>query len=157
MGRTPEKRGGGESHRTARVEKEVRDVVGIYLVGGFRGKLPGLVSLSRVTVTADLKMANLNFTMIVPQDENETAEAFEKRQIQLRKDAVKELNANAKDIQAELAHKLQMRFTPKVTFYYDEGFESALKVEQILRDMSRTAGRGDVPSGGSRDGSENDS
>ncbi len=144
MGRTPEKRGGAESHRTARVEKEVRDVVGIYLVGGFRGKLPGLVSLSRVTVTADLKMANFNFTMIVPQEENETAEAFEKRQVQLRKDAVKELNANAKDVQAELAHKLQMRFTPKVTFYYDDGFESALKVEQILRDMSRTAGRGDI-------------
>ena len=144
MGRQPEKKGGGESHRTARVEKEIRDVVGMYLVNGMRqSDLPGLISLTRVSVSADLKIANINVTMIMSQLEGEEPLAFEKREALARKDAIKVLNANSKDVQAALARKLQMRFTPRVTFYYDEGFESALKVEKILRDMSVAGGRED--------------
>jgi ribosome-binding factor A len=118
-------------------------VLGLYLVGGFRGVLPGFVSLTRVRVSPDLKIASLNYTMIMVQDEGEAMDAFERRQGLARKEATKELNAHARDVQAELAHKLQLRFTPKVTFYYDDGFENALKVEKILRDMSVSAGRGD--------------
>lgn len=143
------KKGGGESHRTARVEKEIRDVVGRYVVTQIRqSELPGLVSVTRVSVSADLKIANINFTMIMSRNEDEDASAFEKREALGRKDAVKELNAHAREIQGELARTLQMRFTPRVTFFYDEGFESALKVEKILRDMSVKGGR---PSDGSSD------
>jgi ribosome-binding factor A len=134
---------GGESHRVARVEKEIRDVVGTYLAVGFRGALGGFASLTRVRLSADLKIASLNFTMIFTQPDGESPDAFEKRQVLARKEAEKTLNLHAKDFQAELARKLQLRFTPKVTFYYDEGFESALKIEKILRDMSVSAGRGD--------------
>lgn len=141
MGR--QEKGGSGSHRLERVEKEIRDVVGTYLIGGFRGHLPGLVSLTRVRVSADLKIANLNFTLLLTQDENESGESYEKRLVAARRDAEKELNAYARDVQSELAHKLKMRFTPRVHFYYDDGFESALKVEKILRDMSVAAGRGD--------------
>jgi ribosome-binding factor A len=28
-----------------------------------------------------------------------------------------------------------MRYTPKVSFYYDDGFEHALKVDKILREL----------------------
>lgn len=149
---------GSGSHRLERVEKEIRDVVGTYLIGGFRGHLPGLVSLTRVRLSADLKIANLNFTVLLAQDEGESAEAYEKRVDVARRDSEKELNAHAHDVQSEIAHKLKMRFTPRVHFHYDEGFESALKVEKILRDMSVAAGRGesipstqftDDPSGGS--------
>ncbi len=150
MARVPEtKKGGGESHRTARVEREIRGVVGTYLVGGFRGQLPGLVSLTRVSVSADLKIANLNFTLIITQNEGEDQADFEKREKAARKDTVKELNAYAKDVQAELAHRLEMRYTPKVTFFYDEGFENALKVERLLRDMSGQRSAGVASSDGS--------
>lgn len=133
---------GGESHRMARVEKEVRDVIGTYLFGGFGGKLPGLVSLTRVQISADLKIANINVTLMMTQDEGETMDVFEKRQVIARKEAVTELNEYAKDFQGELARRLQMRFTPKVHFHYDDGFESALQVEKILRKMSEDGGRG---------------
>jgi|GEM_PF-588096 ribosome-binding factor A len=141
MGRN--EKGGSGTHRLERVEKEIRDVVGTYLIGGFRGDLPGLVSLTRVRLSADLKIANLNFTLLLTQDEGESAEAYEKRSAIARREAEQELNAHARDVQAEIAHRLKMRFTPRVHFYYDEGFESALKVEKILRDMSVAAGRGD--------------
>ena len=156
MGR--QEKGGSGSHRLERVEKEIRDVVGTYLIGGFRGHgLPGLISLTRVRLSADLKIASLNFTVLLTQDENETAEAYEKRSALARRETEKELNANAHEFQSEIAHKLKMRFTPRVHFYYDEGFESALKVEKVLRDMSVAAGRGDeLPATKFTDDSSND-
>jgi ribosome-binding factor A len=135
------------SHRLERVEKEIRDVVGTYLIGGFRGHgLPGLVSLTRVRLSPDMKIANFNFTVLLAQNEGETNEAHEKRLVAARRESEKILNGAAIDFQDEIAHRLKMRFTPRVRFYYDEGFENALKVEKILRDMSVTAGRGeDLP------------
>lgn len=126
-----------------RVEKEIRDVVGTYLIGGFRGALPGLVTLTRVRCSADLKIANLNFTLLLPEPEGEAPEMRERRLRVARQQAEEALNDEASEIQRQLALKLKMRFTPRVHFHYDEGYESAMKVEKILRDMSTTAGRGD--------------
>lgn len=135
MGKNPVK-GGGEGHRLAKAEREIRDVVGTYLIGGFRGTLPGFVSLTRVVVSGDLRIARCHFTLLVNREENESDEAFQKRELEARKEATKELNEYTIDVQHRLAQVLQMRFTPKVTFYYDEGYESALKVEKILKDLS---------------------
>ena len=149
---------GSPSHRLERVEKEIRDVVGTYLIGGFRTQLPGLVSLTRVRLSPDMKIANFNFTVLLPQDENETPDAHEKRLVLARREFEKELNASAHDFQDEIAHRLRMRFTPRVRFHYDDGFENALKVEQILRDMSVQAGRGeDLPKTQFTDDSAKDS
>jgi ribosome-binding factor A len=138
VGKHPEKRG-GESHRLARVEREIRDVVGTYLLGGFKGDLPGFVSLTRVVCSADLKLARCHITLLLNKEENETDEAFEKRQTEARKEAVRELNEHTIEVQHRISQVLQMRFTPKITFYYDEGYESAMKVEKILRDMTESA------------------
>lgn len=135
MGKNPLK-GGGESHRLAKVEREIRDVVGTYLIGGFRGSLPGFVSLTRVVVSADLRIARCHFTLLVNREENEADDAFKKREEIARKEAADELNEHSSDVQHRIAQVLQMRFTPKVTFYYDEGYESAMKVEKILKDLS---------------------
>lgn len=137
MGKNPLK-GGGESHRLAKVEREIRDVVGTYLLGGFPGHLPGFVSLTRVVVSADLKIARCHFTLLINREENETDQAYAAREVVARKEASKELNEYAGDVQHRLAQLLQMRYTPRVTFYYDEGYESAMKVERILDDLSKT-------------------
>jgi ribosome-binding factor A len=50
-----------------------------------------------------------------------------------RKKSVAELNRSVADVQREIANRLGMRFTPKVHFFYDTGFEHAVKVESILR------------------------
>ena len=135
MGKNPLK-GGGESHRLAKVEREIRDVVGMYLLGGFSGTLPGFVSLTRVVVSADLRIARCHFTLLINREEGETDEAFRKREELGRKEAANELNEHSSEVQHRLAQVLQMRYTPKVTFYYDEGYESAMKVEKILKDLS---------------------
>jgi ribosome-binding factor A len=115
----------GASHRIARVEKEVREVVGIYLISGFRGELPGIVSVTRVIVSHDLRTAKILVSLMADES--------------LRKAAVATLQSEAHEVQAEVNRKLRMKFVPRITFHYDDGFDNALKIENILRDISRTS------------------
>jgi ribosome-binding factor A len=128
----------GASHRQARVEREIRDVVSLYLLSGFKGDLPGMISVTRAGVASDLRSARIFVILILTPEENETPDAFDKRVKASRKTAVEELNDNAYDVQQEVGRKLQMKFTPKITFAYDDGYENAMKVEKILLDISKT-------------------
>lgn len=116
----------GDGRRVHRVEREVREVIGIYLLGRFKGDLPGSVTVSRVIASRDLRNAKV---LVVMSPEPETA---------IERSAVsKELQAHAYEIQNEVNHRLRMKHCPRLTFHYDTGFEHALKVENILRDLSR--------------------
>lgn len=136
MGRSQENRGG--SHRVQRVEREIREVIATYLLGGFRGELPGFVSVTRVMVTADLRTARAYVTLMGGKDDGETQEAFEKRIKLERKEAVKELNEHAVDFQHVLAQRLQMRYTPKLTFFYDDTYEETMRVQSVLSKISQS-------------------
>ncbi len=147
MSRSQENRGGkaGATHRVQRVERQVRDVVGTLLLGGLSAELPALVSVSRVMMSSDLRTARVQVVAMssiaapVPtlEEEKNVADdkAYRKAIEAERKVIVKTLNESAYEVQAALAKILQMRFTPKVTFFYDEGFDNAMKVDGILRKL----------------------
>lgn len=125
-------RGGGESHRVQRVEREIREVIGTYLIRGFRGELPGTVSVSRVIASKDLKTAKVFVTLMTKDSVVTEPSATAK------KAAIKELQAHAHEIQAEVNRRLQMKHCPRLGFFYDEGLGHALKVESILRDIEKS-------------------
>jgi ribosome-binding factor A len=121
------KDGPKDNHRVPRVEKQIREVIGRYLIGGFRGDVDGIISVTRVIASRDIRTAKVLVTLMGLGDGQAPA----------KKAAIKELNAHAHEFQREVNHRLQMKFCPKVTFFYDEGFENAMKVENILRDISK--------------------
>lgn len=150
MGRNQENRGGASggksgSHRVQRVEREVRDVVGTLLLGGLSAEVPSFVSVSRVSMSSDLRVARVHVVTMsqipVPEptldEEKNVADdkEYRKKIAAERKTIVQALNDNAYEVQNAIAKKLQMRFTPKVTFFYDEGFDSAMRVDSILRKL----------------------
>jgi len=147
MSRSSENR--GASHRVQRVEREVRDVVGTMLLGPLSTDFPGLISISRVSMSADLRNARINVIAMsqipVPEptldeEKNQSEDREYRKKLEAeRKGVVKALNEHAYEVQQAIARKLQMRFTPKVTFFYDEGFDSAMKVEGILRKLGSSA------------------
>lgn len=114
------KRGGG--FRLPRVEREIREIVGSYLISGFRGELPAFVSVSRVVASKDLRHAKILVTAL-----GENVD---------RKALVKELQEHAHEVQQVVNQRLRMKYCPRLSFYYDTGYEHALKVENILRDLS---------------------
>lgn len=117
----------GEGRRVPRVEREMREVIATYLLGGFRGQLDGIVSVTRVIASRDLRHAKV-FVSAMGEGVNKKA-------------IVNELQAHAFDFQSEINRRLRMKYCPRLTFLYDEGFEKVLKVDRILRDLGEERNR----------------
>jgi ribosome-binding factor A len=118
------------NHRTQRVEREIREVVGSYLISGFRGELHGVVSVSRVIASKDLRSAKILVTVMGGESE--------------RKATVASLRAYAHEVQHEINRRLQMKFCPKINFLYDDGFDNVMRVEKILQDLSEERARAEL-------------
>ena len=88
-------------------------------------RVPTLLTITKVTLSADKHYSHIYFSL------NGTKQAKEL--------AVKGLN-NAKGfIQAQLAEKLKLRFTPKIEFRIDPFEEKANRVDAILDMLSKEA------------------
>ncbi len=111
-----------DNRRVFRVEREIREVIGSYLLGGFRGQLSGLVSVSRVIVTKDLRSAKVFISVLGEDDE--------------RKQSLAELQAFAHEVQFEVNRRLRMKFCPKLRFMADDSLDQQLRVEQILHNIA---------------------
>ncbi len=138
-----ERRGaGGDDRRIKRVEREVRDVIARYLLGGFRGELSGLVSVSRVGMAGDFRSGKVFISVM---GEPGDAEA-----------SLKSLRENGYDIQKEVDRQLKMQFCPKLSFHLDDSMEHVMKVEKILRDISAKNATDSKRDGTTDDGSDDE-
>lgn len=123
----------GDGRRVPRVEKEIREVVGHYLLRGFRGNLPGIVSVTRVIASKDLKNAKILVTIMSKSKLDLTVHGEPSEN--LKKSCLSELKTHVHEIQFELNRQLKMKNCPRLTFFYDEGVGHALKIEGILRKL----------------------
>ena len=88
-----------KNRRVLRVEKEIREIVGLHLVGGFHGELNSLVTISRVSVTSDLRSARINVSVI-----GDEAEQYASLEV---------LNKYCYEVQREIAKSLPLRYSPQ--------------------------------------------
>ena len=112
---------GGGNRRLLRVEKEMRQTVASYLVGGFRGQLQGIVTVSRVGVSSDLRTARVFVSVL--------GEAGQ------QKATIEALQEQAGDVQRDINEKLRMKHCPRITFELDPGLEKSLRLDAIFRDI----------------------
>ena len=105
------------------IEKEIMKLI---VSGAIKDpRVPTLLTITKVTLSADKHYSHIYFSL------NGTKQAKEL--------AVKGLN-NAKGfIQAQLAEKLELRFTPKIEFRIDPFEEKANRVDAILDMLSKEA------------------
>lgn len=111
----------GDGRRIQRVEQEVQKTVAQYLIKGFRERLPGLVTVARVMMPADLRTAKVYVSIL--GDEKQ------------REDALEILQEQAFDVQNFIGKELRMRYCPKLTFFLDDTTEKILKIDRILKDL----------------------
>lgn len=125
----------GDGRRVARVENEVRESIAQYLLRGIQSELPGLVTVSRVQMPADLKTARVYITLIVPHGQDEAA---------AQEEAVEILQERAPEIQHQLNQDLALRFCPRLEFFPDRSVEKILAVEGTLKKLreNRRPGEG---------------
>ena len=127
MGRGKKRSGPQGSSRPIRVGEQVRQVLSeIHRDGGIkdpRASAVEMVTFTGVDMSPDLKQA-IAFVSFYSDDEEAVAQVMEA------------LNAQAVPIQAEVSHRLRLRFTPKLQFRRDKSIAYGAKIEALLKDIN---------------------
>lgn len=109
--------------RAVRVADAIRNELSVLLVQ--RSSDPRLhdVQINRVTVTDDLRHAKIYFTTLPGGcTVDEAHQALERA---------------AGFMRSHLARTINLRFTPELRFWYDEGAEKVSEVEKLLAEIAR--------------------
>jgi ribosome-binding factor A len=107
-------------HRHERVAEEIHHEVGAMLAGELKDpRLSGIVTVTEVRVSPDLKQARI-FVSVLGSEEEQTQ-------------AMKALEAAAGFIRRELFERLPMRRTPELHFSLDRSEEYRERIESLLK------------------------
>ncbi|MCI9063147.1 MAG: 30S ribosome-binding factor RbfA [Clostridia bacterium] len=82
--------------------------------------ITGLISVTKVKVSSDLKSARVYISLL---------------NCKSKKNTIDGLNSAAGFIRSELAKRINLRYTPSLKFELDETIEYGAKIESILNDI----------------------
>jgi ribosome-binding factor A len=129
------------SQRPSRVGEQIREDLSELLAREVHDPGVGFVTLTRVSVTADLQQARVHYTALGDDKaKRETKRALERAVPFLRR---------------QLGRRLRLRRVPELQFFYDESVERGDRIERILLELeaeraaSAPADEGPTPAAGS--------
>lgn len=108
-------------NRLNRINEELRKEISNII--SFELKNPdatGLISVTKVKVTPDLKYAKVYVSMLNSKSNEKTLEALKK---------------SAGYIRSGIAKKINLRITPELVFEEDNSMEYGMKIDSILKDL----------------------
>jgi ribosome-binding factor A len=109
------------SHRVERIAEQIREELSQILATEVSDPGVGLVTITRVKVTADLSLARAYWTVL--------GEAKE------RTDTAKALNRAVPYLRHLLSQRLTLRRAPELKFQYDESVAAHDRIERIIHDL----------------------
>jgi ribosome-binding factor A len=117
--------------RVRRVAEAIREELATLLVAG-DVKDPGAAGaiVTRVEVSPDLRSARVNVRLL---DGGSDAER--------RVTVVQALGRASGMLRRELAHRLRLRHAPELRFFFDDGLEGTMRVEQLLAEIEAERSR----------------
>lgn len=92
--------------RVQRVESEIRQLVGSFLISGLKIPLRGLVTVAEIEVTSDLRLAKV-FLSYMGSDED-------------RESDIEALEEQRSSVQRFVSKKLNLKFTPILKFFFNK-------------------------------------
>ncbi len=98
-------------------KKEISNIISYELK---EPKVTGMVSVTRVKVTPDLRYAKVWVSILNAKSVEETLEGLKK---------------SAGYIRAELAKRINLRYTPELSFVVDDSLEYGAKIDNILKNI----------------------
>ena len=109
------------NNRQGRIDEEYKKVLSQLI--SFELKEPsvtGMVSVTRVKVTPDLKYAKVSVSILNSKNVNETLAGLKK---------------SSGYIRTAIAHRVNLRTTPELIFEFDESIEYGAKIDNILKNI----------------------
>ena len=110
-------------NRLNRINEELRKEISNII--SFELKNPdatGLISVTKVKVTPDLKYAKVYVSILDSKNETKTVEALKK---------------SAGFIRSMIAKSVNLRVTPELVFEKDDSLEYGMKIDSILKDLKK--------------------
>lgn len=108
----------GRGDRSARVAEMIREEVSLILQNRVKDPGMGLVTVTDVTLTPDLKSARIHYSVLGGDEERLSV-----------RDA---LRRSKGFIRKELGRTLRLRYSPEVAFLYDDTFEKGARIDRLL-------------------------
>ena len=110
-------------NRSDRVGEEIRKEIAMMLFGEIHDPRIGFVTITKVSVTKDLRHAKVFFTMRGNEKEREkTSEG---------------LQSASGYIKRELGNRLELRHIPELIVKFDDSLEYASRIEEIIKDIHK--------------------
>lgn len=110
-----------DSKRTQRVGEEIQKEISSLLLNGLKDPRIGFVTITSVSVTSDLSIAKVYFTVMGDE--------------KARKDSEKGLRSSTPFIRRELGKRLRLRHVPEINFLFDTSLEYGNRIESLLKEI----------------------
>ncbi len=99
------------------LKKEISHIISFELQNS---EITGLVSVTKVKITPDLRFAKVYVSLLNSKSKVKTMEALKK---------------SAGFIRTQIARKINLRTTPELAFELDDSIEEGDKIERILKEL----------------------
>ena len=110
-------------NRLNRINEELRKEISQII--SFELKNPdatGLISVTKVKVTPDLKYAKVYISLLNSKNEDKTIEAIQN---------------SSGFIRSLVAKRINLRITPELVFEKDDSMEQGMKIDSILKNLNK--------------------
>jgi len=113
-----------EFGRSARVSSQMQKELALILQRDINDARLGFITINEVEVSKDLAVAKIYVTVLNVDEQG-------------KKDNVKRLNELAPFIRHELARRMRLRHISELRFYYDDSFDTGMRVAELLSDLDK--------------------
>lgn len=115
--------------RLAGIEKEISRVISSVLFTEVKNpNIKGLVSVTKVRVTEDLKFADTYFSILPPIAEEGKQEVDREKILE----ALQEIRGF---LRKRIAEEISLRFIPEIRVKLDDSIEHAIHISKLLNDL----------------------
>lgn len=101
------------------LKKEISQIISFELKNP---EATGLISVTKVKITPDLKYAKVYISILNAKNEDKTIEV---------------LKQSAGFIRSQIAKRVNLRITPELVFEKDDSMEYGMKIDSILKDLNK--------------------
>ena len=109
--------------RSERMSDEIRSILGGIFISEIQIQDSGLLTVSKVEVTSDLRLAKIFISLLSSKKTPE--------------EVIDYLKHNRKVIRYHLGNKLNAKFVPDLRFYYDDSLKKAEKIGTLLNKIRK--------------------
>lgn len=112
-----------EGKRSEKVADLIRKEVAEMFLKTVKDPRIGLITITRVTVTEDCRLARIYFSVPGTVEEREKS--------------VKGIESAKGYIRRELARRVNLRYTPEIIFEFDSSIEYAIHIGEVLESLKK--------------------